>query len=55
MKNILVNFDLESKKVIQELVNDDKKFNQLIKKLQTAKNTVEYDNKLSTLTYKIKK
>jgi hypothetical protein len=55
MKNILVNFDLESKKVIQELVNEDKKFNQLIERLQTAKSAIEYDNKLSVLTHKIKK
>ena len=55
MKNILVNFDLESKKVIQELASEDKNFKQLIKKLQSAKNAVEYDNKLSVLTYKIKK
>jgi len=54
MKNILVNFDLESKKVIQKLVKEDKKFNQLIKKLQTAKNAIECDEKL-ILTDKIKK
>jgi hypothetical protein len=55
MKNILVNFDLESKKAIQELVNEDGKFNQLIKKLQISRDAIEYNNKLSILTNKIKK
>ncbi len=54
MDNILVNFDLESKKVIQKLAKEDRKFNQLIKKLQTAKNSVKCDDKL-ILTHKIKK
>lgn len=54
MENILVNFDLESKKVIQKLVNEDKKFNKLIKKLQTAKDAIKCDEKL-VLTHKVKK
>jgi hypothetical protein len=51
MDNILANFDLESKKVIKKLIKEDRKFNQLIKKLQTAKNVIEYDDKL-ILTHK---
>lgn len=55
MENILVNFDLESKKEIQELVNKNKKFNQLMKKLQIAKNAIGNEIKPSILTQKTQK
>jgi len=40
MKNIWENFDGESKELVKELTRDDKKFNKLVSKLQTAKDTM---------------
>lgn len=55
MENILANFDLESKEIIKELSIRDKKFNQLINRLQIARDSIECEIKISTLTHKSKK
>ena len=50
------NFDGESKKLIEELAKDSEKFNILIKKLQTARNTINKKSELiESLTEEIKK
>ncbi len=56
MKDILANFDDNSRKVIKELIKDNEKFTGLIEKLQIARDIV--DNKvglISALTQEIKK
>lgn len=56
MENNWNSFDDTSKAVIKDLVNENKKFSELIKKLQNARNSVDNRAKLNkALTNEIKK
>ena len=56
MENNWESFDKDSKTIIKDLVNESKKFNQLVKKLQKARNTIDNKSELmSALTQEIKK
>lgn len=50
MKDVLLNFDEESKKTIKDLIQSDRKFKKLISKLEDSKNYLNNNNKKIAIT-----